>query len=355
MESLRGTNDIMPNMVPPAKERNWSPLKAAIVSVTTAQPTVATTSKSMPSFIQKVTGIQKTATSTGSSKVSKSSAKVPKLTPKNNSASKNSTSPLKPRIDLVINGKGKGKGPRKRRGKNEPININSNVISFSDVSVDSTNAKQEANLIMSRARSKASKAMAEGSSFISNGISSNCSSSMDTKYSDDEDLDVDIDIENDDSGSVLLKGQSASPGSIYQQLLRSAQIDVEVPGHSGEPHLEKYSKGAKEEIKEETEELVAKDLLVESEEKHNVESYETKCSNVGSTSVSQIVEFGELIGADPSKENPHTNSNEGENSDTKPETNFIIEDSSYLRNENMSDDEEDINGKVQSIGMFVLF
>lgn len=60
---------------------------------------------------------------------------------------------------------------------------------------------------------------------------SNSSFTRASKLSNEDDIDIDIDIENDDDENPILLSRSASPSSVYQQLLKSA--------HIGTGHLEK--------------------------------------------------------------------------------------------------------------------
>ncbi|BFY99501.1 hypothetical protein BsWGS_02541 [Bradybaena similaris] len=111
------------------------------------------------------------------------------------------------------------------------------VVAYADVS-ETIGGSQEAELITFVANKFRHKGpRADSLSSVSDTQSAlngstdggSSSSSRELKASDaeDEDVEVDIDIENDDSENAVLLSRSASPSSVYQQLLRSAEIGQE--------------------------------------------------------------------------------------------------------------------------------
>jgi hypothetical protein len=66
---------------------------------------------------------------------------------------------------------------------------------------------------------------------------SNSSFTRTSKLSDEDDMDIDIDIENDDEENPILLSRSASPSSVYLQLLKAAHIgtgQLEQDGGTGQ-------------------------------------------------------------------------------------------------------------------------
>ncbi|GFR82583.1 histone H2A deubiquitinase MYSM1-like [Elysia marginata] len=207
-------------------------LQTTIASVTTGQPTIPVASSSGTSsktVLENPSAVSKKQTSSPSKTVSGS--KTPK---KSNKPLKSNI--LSPKVPIKRAGKGKKLPKRSSKdlcnGKPSHDETTHTVIAYSDVSETAAGANQEADLITvgnSRARSNQvimnNPSKAYESSLDKSTVKNESGKEKISHGSDEDDIDVEIDIENDDEENLVLQSRSTSPSSVYQLLLKSADID----------------------------------------------------------------------------------------------------------------------------------
>ncbi|CAL1547081.1 unnamed protein product, partial [Lymnaea stagnalis] len=200
-----------------------SSLADTVVSVTTGQPTIATTSNCKLSSAPRSPNEVLAKPRPRASKINKPGTPPKKqaAAPPNKQQSK--ASPTKPQ---------RGKGARNKPKKSM---INGDVGSLvRDIFKNGDSVTVISN--KSRKKESRSNSLCSTSDGINgSGDISNSSFPRETKLSDDddeEDVEVDIDIENDDDENPVLQSRSASPSSVYHQLLKSAHIDIETKSNT---------------------------------------------------------------------------------------------------------------------------
>lgn len=227
METLKSMTDT------PLFTLRPSSLAATVASVTTGQPTISVAASQASKLNSTITE--------PAGRMSGPLAKACVNTAKTRrSASESGKTELSAKREIA-NTKGLKRTAKSkrftRRSKKSSPSVPNGVIAYADVS-ETKGANEEADLITfvaNKFRNKSSRpesicSTSDGQSVITGSSDvSNSSSARELKVSDveDEDIDVDVDIENDDDENPVLQSRSASPSSVYQQLLKSAYIEQE--------------------------------------------------------------------------------------------------------------------------------
>lgn len=225
-------------------------LAATVASVTTGQPTINVATSS----VGKINSSNSSNSSCSLNNGSLNTTNVVTNVRSSATKAKRPVSQLKKIVSSVtgthhIPETNAHKQTRNRKHAREHKKLHSSahngVIAYADVS-ETIGGSQEAELITfvaNKFRHKGPRAdclssVSDTQSAVNGSTDgSSSSSSRELKASDaeDEDVEVDIDIENDDSENAVLLSRSASPSSVYQQLLRSAEIGME---HKSGPRLQ---------------------------------------------------------------------------------------------------------------------
>ncbi|CAG5133772.1 unnamed protein product [Candidula unifasciata] len=210
-------------------------LAATVASVTTGQPTISVATSSVSEISNNISDCSLNTTNTVSDvRSSTLKAKRPVTPLKKNLSSvagTSQTAEVKPHKQTA--------GSRKHIKVQKKLHSSTHngVVAYADVS-EMGGGNQETELITFAASKFRHKGIRPdnwscisdcGSAVNGSSVGSSSSSSTEPKTSsgEDEDVEVDIDIEDDDSENAVLLSRSASPSSVYQQLLKSADIEQE--------------------------------------------------------------------------------------------------------------------------------
>ncbi|XP_055886147.1 histone H2A deubiquitinase MYSM1-like [Biomphalaria glabrata] len=184
-----------------------SSLAATVASVTTGQPTITTNSKPKLS-------------SSGAVHLGSPSKQCFKP---NKQAKKVTVS-----VKKVKNKGAKGNKSKKNSSKNEQLCTLENLEAIKtcdSVTIISSRSHKKGSVCSSICSTSDGLSGLNGNSDISNS-----SFTKESKLSEEEDDELDVDIENDDDENPILQSRSASPSSVYEQLLKSAYIVKENSG-----------------------------------------------------------------------------------------------------------------------------